>query len=92
MSTPEPNTESASAKDALPRIRTALSQHQKQRSKLKQVIEETIAEEPKPVPQPEPRQPVSETPRRVKLKRSGQMHAALIGPMPPDPRKDEPEY
>jgi hypothetical protein len=92
VSTPESKTESASGKDALPRIRPVLSQHQKQRSKLKQATEETIAEEPKPVPPPEPRQPTPESPRRVRLKRSGQMHADLIAPIPPDPTKNEPEY
>jgi hypothetical protein len=79
-------------KDGLLRIRPVLSQHQKQRSKLKQVADEMIAEEPEPAPPPVPRKPIPESPRRVRLKRSGQMHADLTGPMPPDEKKGEPEY
>ena len=92
VSTPQPNSENASAKDALLRVRPVLSQHQKQRSKLKQATDETIAAEPEPLPPPEPRKPIPEPQRRVRLKRSGQMHANLTAPMPPDEKKGEPEY
>ena len=91
MSTPDPNSESEPADVPSP-IRLAPGRNQKQRSKLKQADDPTVAEEPESAAPPAPPKPVPEPVRRTKLKRSGQMHADLTGPIPPDPHKDEPEY
>lgn len=94
MSTPDSNSKNGPPQDPELRLRPALSQRQKQRSKLMQVDEVTAEEPPTPAPLPgPPSKSVPETPaRRIKLKRSGQMHAGLTAPIPPDPTKDEEEY
>ena len=72
------------------------SRNQKQRSKLSQAPEETpTPSEPAPAaPTPAPvanpsAQPVS---KKVRLKRSGQMHEDLTAPIPQRPAKKETEY
>jgi hypothetical protein len=91
VSTPDSNSEITPAKDSPARIRLALSQHQKQRSKLKQVVEQPMVAEPTPAPAP-PVQPPTEPVRRVRLKRSGHMHEDLTAPLPPAPNRNEPDY
>jgi hypothetical protein len=92
VSTPTPDFESESGQDVPPRIRLAPGRNQKQRSKLKQVEDPTLPEKADAASAPVQPTPVPESPRRVKLKRSGQMHADLTGPMPEDESKNEPLY
>jgi len=91
VSTLDSNSENAPAKDSPQRIRLAPSKNQKQRSKLKQVVEQPMVAEPMPAPAP-PVQPPPELPRRFRLKRSGHMHEDLTAPLPPARNRNEPEY
>ena len=76
-----------------PPYKFKLGSSQKKRSKLVQQAEEPAATQPQPAPSPAA-PPAEPTPplRRVRLKRSGQMHEDLTAPMPDEaapPRKDD---
>jgi hypothetical protein len=74
-----------------PPYRFKLGASQKKRSRLVQQTEEPPAAAPDAAPTPAAPQPEAPAPpKRVRLKRSGQMHEDLNGPLPdPPPKRDE---
>ncbi|MGI9087325.1 MAG: hypothetical protein ACR2HH_06235 [Chthoniobacterales bacterium] len=90
MSAPDSNSPSNKPPLNPERIRLAPSRNQKQRSRLKQAADEPGIEA---APPPPPPKIAPESPRRARLKRSGQMHEDLTAPMPPPATPpDEAEY
>ena len=78
-----------------PPYRFKLGASQKKRSKLVQQIETPPAAGPDAAPPAAPEAPPLDAPappRRVRLKRSGQMHEDVNGPLPDPPPKRDDQY
>ena len=76
-----------------PPYRFKLGASQKKRSKLVQQTEQPPAAGPSAAPAPEAAKVDEPTPpKRVRLKRSGQMHEDLNGPLPDPPAKRDDQY
>ena len=90
-----PETESQQLPKMEPPYRFKLGSSQKKRSKLVQQTDEPAGTTPAPAatpqtPKEDPAPP--SVPKRVRLKRSGQMHEDLNGPIAEPPPKRDDEY
>ena len=86
-------TESQQLPKMEPPYRFKLGSSQKKRSKLVQQTDDTAATTPAPAAAPQPaKEEPAPAPKRVRLKRSGQMHEDLNGPIAEPPPKRDHQY